>query len=478
MSKTKYKFLAKNTLLFSISTFGSKILTFLLVPLYTNVLSTSDYGAVDILTTTVSLLSIALTFNIASAVMRYALEYVDIPQIILKYGIKVLFTGTFLMTIGTFLLYLTRILEWPKYYYVFMVILFVISSFEQLFQNYLRAIDKIELMVVTSLISTIIKLTSNIVLLLFIKLGVLGYMVSMVLGPFVSCIVSYVCLAPIRYPKIEYTSEIRIRKEMKRYAIPTAINSLGWWIANSVDRYFITGMIGTAVNGIYSVAYKIPTIMSMICDIFIQAWGISAIKEYDQDDQDDFFSSIYKSFSAGLIVVCSLLIFFNRLIAKILFAKEFYNAWQYSSILVLSMLFSGLSGFLGAIYGAAKHNDELAITTFVSAIVNIALNWLLIPSWGAYGAAVSTVIAFYIIWLLRFIFVKKYIKLSVNLIKSHISYLLLVIQICIEHLNNVFYMIQIIAIIFLICLFNHEINFFINKTIGILKEKCDKKRGI
>ena len=272
MSKTKYKFLAKNTLLFSISTFGSKILTFLLVPLYTNVLSTSDYGAVDILTTTVSLLSIALTFNIASAVMRYALEYVDIPEIILKYGIKVLFTGTFLMTLGTFLIYLTRILEWPKYYYVFMVILFVISSFEQLFQNYLRAIDKIELMVVTSLISTIIKLTSNIVLLLFIKLGVLGYMVSMVLGPFVSCIVSYVCLAPIRYPKIEYTSEIRIRKEMKRYAIPTAINSLGWWIANSVDRYFITGMIGTAVNGIYSVAYKIPTIMSMICDIFIQAW--------------------------------------------------------------------------------------------------------------------------------------------------------------------------------------------------------------
>ena len=261
MSNTKYKFLAKNTLLFSISTFGSKILTFLLVPLYTNVLSTSDYGAVDILTTTVSLLSIALTFNIASAVMRYALEYVYVPGIILKYGIKVLFTGTFLMTLGTFLLYLTRILEWPKYYYVFMVILFVISSFEQLFQNYLRAIDKIELMVVTSLISTIIKLTSNIVLLLVVKLGVLGYMVSMVLGPFVSCIVSYVCLAPIRYPKIEYTSEIRIRKEMKRYAIPTAINSLGWWIANSVDRYFITGMIGTAVNGIYSVAYKIPTIM-------------------------------------------------------------------------------------------------------------------------------------------------------------------------------------------------------------------------
>ena len=86
MNEKKYSFLAKNTLLFSISAFGSKILTFLLVPLYTNVLSTSDYGMVDILTTTVSLLSIALTFNIASAVMRFALEYVDIPEIILKYG--------------------------------------------------------------------------------------------------------------------------------------------------------------------------------------------------------------------------------------------------------------------------------------------------------------------------------------------------------------------------------------------------------
>ena len=120
MNEKKYSFLAKNTLLFSISAFGSKILTFLLVPLYTNVLSTSDYGMVDILTTTVSLLSIALTFNIASAVMRFALEYVDIPEIILKYGIKVLTIASLIMLLGTLILAKIHFLNWPFYYFIYL----------------------------------------------------------------------------------------------------------------------------------------------------------------------------------------------------------------------------------------------------------------------------------------------------------------------------------------------------------------------
>ena len=320
---------------------------------------------VDILTTTVSLLSIALTFNIASAVMRFALEYVDIPEIILKYGIKVLTIASLIMLLGTLILAKIHFLNWPFYYFIFIVTLFIISAFEQLFQNYLRAIDKIELMVVTSLISTFIKLSSNIILLVVIKCGVVGYMISMVLGSLISCLIVIINLWPINFPHISHNFEFEIRREMRRYAIPTAVNSLGWWIANSVDRYFITAMIGTAINGIYSVAYKIPTIMSMVCDVFIQAWGLSAIKEFGQDDREKFFSTVYSSFSSGLVLVCSLLIFFNKLIAKILFANEFYSAWKYSSILVVSMMFSGLSGFLGGIYGAAKHNDELAISTFV-----------------------------------------------------------------------------------------------------------------
>ena len=471
MNEKKYSFLAKNTLLFSISAFGSKILTFLLVPLYTNVLSTSDYGMVDILTTTVSLLSIALTFNIASAVMRFALEYVDIPEIILKYGIKVLTIASLIMLLGTLILAKIHFLNWPFYYFIFIVTLFIISAFEQLFQNYLRAIDKIELMVVTSLISTFIKLSSNIILLVVIKCGVVGYMISMVLGSLISCLIVIINLWPINFPHISHNFEFEIRREMRRYAIPTAVNSLGWWIANSVDRYFITAMIGTAINGIYSVAYKIPTIMSMVCDVFIQAWGLSAIKEFGQDDRENFFSTVYSSFSSGLVLVCSLLIFFNKLIAKILFANEFYSAWKYSSILVVSMMFSGLSGFLGGIYGAAKHNDELAISTFVSAIVNIVLNWLLIPQIVEYGAAISTVISFYVIWLIRYLLVKKYIKLSIDIFRCNISYCLLGVQVFFEHIDRYNLIFQSIILVILIIFLKKELVIFIKKIINFIKLK-------
>ena len=453
INETNFKYLAKNTLLFSISTFGSKILTFLLVPLYTNVLTTSDYGRVDIMTTTVALLSIALTINIASAVMRYSLEYTDIPEVILKYGIQVIIKGSLIMGIGTIIFYQIEIIDLPFEYYFFMIGLFVVNAFEQLSQNYLRAIEKVELMVITGLFSTFIKLSCNVITLLVLKIGVIGYMISMVIGPAVSCLIAFLCLYPIKNPNVDKITKNNIHKEMRRYAIPTAVNSLGWWIANSVDRYFVTWMKGASINGIYSVSYKIPTIMSMFCDIFIQAWGLSAIKEYDKDDKNDFFNLVYTSFNAGLVLICSILIFTNTILAKVLFANEFYEAWKYSSILIISMFFSGLSSFLGGIYGAAKHNDELAISTFISAIVNIILDWLLIPNYGAYGAAIATAVSFYIIWILRFVLLKKYIDLSIKLLKCHVTYLLLVIQVVLEHFSNHNYLLQssILLIIVMLC---------------------------
>ena len=75
MSKqSKYKNLSMNTLLFTISSFGAKIISFLLVPIYTSVLSTKDYGNVDLVSTTVQLLIPIATLNIQDAVLRFSLD--------------------------------------------------------------------------------------------------------------------------------------------------------------------------------------------------------------------------------------------------------------------------------------------------------------------------------------------------------------------------------------------------------------------
>ena len=67
---------------------------------------------------------------------------------------------------------------------------------------------------------------------------------------------------------------------MRKYAIPAMFGQLGWWINNSIDKYFVVWLQGAAANGIYSISYKLPSIMSMICNVFGQAWGISAIRDF------------------------------------------------------------------------------------------------------------------------------------------------------------------------------------------------------
>lgn len=434
--ENKYKYLAKNTALFTISSFGSKILTFLLVPLYTNVLSTAEYGNADIITTTVSLLSIVLTINIASAVMRYALEYPQMSDVVLRYGAAIIVKGIAVMIVVTGERAFLFKSNWPPEYYYFMILIFAVNSIEQLLQNYIRAVDKIEVLVISSILATLSKLLSNIILLVVVQLGITGYLISMVVGSCISIGILLVSMKPLVISEVDDNLKKRVQKEMRRYAIPASINSLGWWVANSVDRYFIVAMLGAAENGIYSVAYKIPTIMAMLCDIFIQAWGISAIKEYNNKENINFYKMVYSSFSTGLIYICSVLIIFNSLIAKLLFAKEFYYAWHYSTILLLSMFFNGLSAFCGAIFGAAKHTDELAISTFISAVINIMLNALLIPYFGLYGAAISTTVSFYAMWLIRYLVLKKYVDLELNMLKGHVLFLLLVIQIAMDHRNN------------------------------------------
>ena len=244
---------------------------------------------------------------------------------------------------------------------------------------------------------------------------------------------------------------------MIAYSIPTAISQLGWWINNSIDRYFVLFMKGSALNGIYAVSYKVPSIMAMICNIFCQAWGISAIKEFDPEDSDGFYGKTYELFSGFLSFACAGLILINIPISKILFAKDFFEGWRYSSLLVLGMAFSGQASFFSGIFGAVKKNKVVATSTLASAAVNVVFNAALIPQFGAMGAAIATALSFYVVWIIRLIFARKHVHFKVNLIRAHIVVHYLAFQIMFGVYDEVM-LGQIIVIVLIIVLYKNEFN--------------------
>lgn len=453
----KYGYLAKNTALFSISSFGSKILTFLLVPLYTSVLSTSEYGIADLISTSAILLGYIFTLNIGDALLRFAIDK-DNPINMLSYGLKLILKGTLLVCCGMLLVRKVGIISWPGYCFMYMEMYYLGLQISSLLNNYLRAVDNVKAVAVAGLITTALTIFSNVILLLFFKLRLAGYLLSMVIGVIGTCFYQIIVIhVPIK-KIISIDCDKTLKIEMLRYSVPLIFNGIAWWINSSLDKYFITLFLGTSAAGIYAVSYKIPTLLTMVQTIFNQAWNLSAIKEFDKDDSDGFFSKTYSVYNAGLILVCSLLIIFNIPIAKILFAKKFFEAWRYAPLLLIATLFSTMSGFIGSVFSAVKNSKVYAVSTVVAALVNTILNAIMIPIWGISGAAIATLIAFFIIWVVRLICSKKYIKWHVNFVKDIFAYLLLTIQAVEMIYFNKGYIVGTILLIVLFIMYYSSLN--------------------
>lgn len=409
----KIKDLSKNTILFTISSFGSRILSFFLVPLYTYVLSTSEYGTVDLINTTVQLLIPILTLNIQDAVLRFSLDDEHSPYDIIEVGGKVITISSGFLALALFVLWALSIITITPNYIIFLFVLFISGAINNNLSMYLKARDRVRLLAFWGIINTAITCIFNIVLLLVLKLGVNGYLISFVSGTIVADI-GMIITGGVFHDIKRGKWSINIVRSMLIYSTPLIANSIGWWINNASDRYILTFFCGTALNGIYAVSYKIPSILSAVQSVFYNAWSVSAITEFDKDDSDGFIGNVYTAYSSMSILACSCIMLLNIFIAKILYSKDFFSAWHYVPFLLVGTAFNGLGLFNGCIYTAAKKTKDVSITTIIGAIINTVLNFVLIPFYGAYGAAFATMVGYFFIWLIRLIRMRNIVIMKVN----------------------------------------------------------------
>lgn len=446
----KYKTLAKNTVVLGISQFGTKVLTFLLVPFYTYVLSTSEFGDTDVIHTTTTLATYLFTLNISDAVLRFAIEKRENSRDIFKFAHKVIFIGTILLSLLSMGIHSLHIVNWPFYYYSFMIFGFFTNAVSALCSNYLKAINKVTQVAIAGVICTATIIGCNLLFLLVFKWGLVGYLLSSIIGHVVRIIYCYANIRE-RGQVNNVKCDRKLKKEMILYAIPLIFNSFAWWVNSSLDKYFILFYYTSSENGIYSASSKIPLILSTVLSIFIQAWSLSAITEFDREDKDGFFRNTYNMFCTVLMVGCSFLVFANVFIVMT-FSKSYFSAWTCSSILLISGVFNGLSSFVGSIFSAAKNSRLIAISTVVAAVINTVLNIILIPRFGIQGAAIATALSFFSMWFMRMITLKKIITLKVNHVKYVICFVLILIQVVFERLPNHFYPGQAVILLVIILL--------------------------
>lgn len=467
------KYLFKNIGLLTISQFATKLLTFFLVPLYTSVLSTAEYGTYDLLNSTIALLVPILTLNICDSTLRFSINNKNNLEDVVKISFHYLLGGICLVF---FFLIINRLfLVFPiiNDYEILFFMMFFGSALNGIISSFARGMDFIKNVAIAGILGTAITLLLNVLFLVPLQWGIKGYFLANIIGPF-SQSVYLICVVKIwKYLHIKRINNI-VRKDMLKYSVPLMINNISWWINNVADRYIITLICGIAANGIYSVSYKIPSILMIFQGVFNQAWTLSVVKDYDKNDSKGFFSKLYNQYNMCMILICSLLILMARIIAHILYAKDFYVAWKYAPFLLISVVFGAMAGYIGGIFTAVKDSKIFAQSTVIGAIVNIVLNIILVSHIGAIGAALATAVSYVVVWLIRIKIVKKYMNLKINIIRDSCAYLLLLVQTIVLYVFDdslLFFSIESVMFLIIVYLFKFEMNEIISYLSRLIKNQ-------
>lgn len=458
--REKYIFFIKNMSILTISNFVSKILVFLMLPLYTNVLTTQEYGTIDIISTTINLSIPIFTLSISEAILRYTMEKNVIKEEVLKESLKVIVKGFLILLI---LSPITIFFKLPLIYVVIFLIYYLTTAIINALSYYTKGTNNLKLLGISNIIRALLLVSLNCLMLLVLKLNIIGYYISLIVSDIIFILILLIPVLKNKQKRIKQNNQLA--KEMKSYSKPFIINSISWWINNALDKYLVLFFCGINLTGIYSIAYKIPSMLEVVQNIFAQAWQISAIKEYKSKEANAFFSTMYKYYNFILIMTVLIILLFLKPISKILFAKEFYAAWKFVPFLLLAILFGALSGFLGSLYAANKDSKMYAKSTLIGAISNIILNLILIPIFNAYGAAIATFISYLVVWIIRVKNIKKYLEIKIEHKKNIIIYLLLIIMCFATQLisSNIIYLFDTIIIIITIFTYKDVIQNFINK---------------
>lgn len=468
----RYKTLAGNTIVFGVSNFTSKLLVFFMLPFYTTVLSREEYGAADYVITFIGLMIPFFSLSISQGCMRYAMDEKVDKKLVFSFGIRVLVIGTVVLFCLIPLLLQVDVIN--DNIFVFLI-LYISHAFQTHLSLFARGINKVFLVGVASVAASFTVVLSNIVLLFILRYGVSGFILSIVISDVIA--ISILFIGGKMYRFLTFTYDVKLSKEILYYSLPMIPNSLGWWINHSLSRFFLNYYCGIADVGIYSAATKLPNIIDTFRGFFVQAWQLSIISEYDNKESTSFFKNIYDIYNVFVILFCSFIIILSHILATLMFSEEFMEAWSYTPILIVSVMFGSLTTYFGPSYLAHKNTKNLFVSTMLGAFVTIILNISLIPYYGIIGAVVTAAASNLAIYIFIIVDCKKYFPFNVVSYKYIISYIIVIFQAIIITFfkESPIGWISIASLITLILINVHELRFLFESGLKVVKKKTNNK---
>lgn len=401
----KYTRLLTNTAVFTVGKLLSRLLMFFMIGLYTECLTTGEYGEAELITSMANLLIPLACVGISEGIFRSAAAKSGDKEAFFTNGLAVFGVGSVIFLCLAPLMELIPFFvgsAWLIAAYV------VVANLHTVVSQYLCAIGRTKLFAAQGILNTALVIGFNVLFLPVLDFGVTGYVGSTILADLLTTVFLILFTRLWRAVKPRSISWNTIRA-MLRFCLPLVPTTICWWITGVSDRFMVEAMCSSELNGLYSAAYKIPNLLIYAISIFDSAWKLSVSSEDDPEACAAFYSRVWRAYTTLAFLGGGCLILMSRFLAHILFAAKFEAAWVYIPVLTFATVFTALCTFLGSVYFTSKKTVGSMLTALTGAVLNIGLNLLLIPPYGAMGASVATLVSYVAVCILRLATARKLI---------------------------------------------------------------------
>lgn len=440
----------KNTFIYSLGNIILALSSFILLPIYTKYLSVSEFGLVNSMQIFSSVFIIFLTLALERSLFRITYDYKEQRE-------KSIFFGTILIAIlfvSIIVILLSFVLSpWlqnlfksvPFYPFFFYTILY---SFILIFINYSQTISQVQQtaksFLIVSLSVFFLTAIYNIVFIVYLKMGAKGYVLGMLFGA--------LTVMPLVLYNLKNQIILKWRKDMFRnallFCIPMLPNLLFSWILNLSDRVIIDKYFSQADVGIYSLGYKIASLVVFGGSAFFLAYNPLFYEVVNTNDESTAKKVIYAYNKLFISAVCAMgisILIFSDVLLKF-FKPEYLNAFPFLFGFTISFIIVQLCGLFNLMIYQNKKSSSVAITIVICAIINITLNFILIPKYGVVFGVITSILVNIINFGIMFFLAKRNFYVRFNFIIPTITF---IVAFFLFYAENYFLMLSLTSLILL-----------------------------
>jgi len=415
------KSVVHHSAVYGIGTVLNRIVGFLLIPVYTHYLTTTDYGTIELIELTTYITGMFLAAGISYSVLRF---YYDADTVEEK---RLVVSSAHISTLAISLVFGSSLVLFAPsvsnmvfesqdngglFRLAFTTLILSVASEAPM--GYIRAQQKSVLFTSIALARLALSLTLNIVFLASFGWGIRGIILSALITQVLTTIVvsSYTF-----WHTGAGLSHARIR-EMIAYGLPMIPGALSLYILNFADRYLLPRYSSLSELGIYSLGYRFGMVVGpLVTEPFMAIWIPKMFEIAKRPDATTIYANMLTYF---LLVETFIGLGIAVLIQDVLgfmSAPEFHSAYQVVPIIVLAYVLWGLSYHVRVGIMLAKRTKYIAYIMGAGALCNVVLNLLLIPRMGSWGAALATLAAYLLVLVLTYFVSRRFLSVDYQFVR-------------------------------------------------------------